>query len=73
MTRNPRALAVVAIITIFLPLQRFFGSPSFEVMRAVDMVLLFAAGMSTGVLVVALANLRRQGKQGTPAAGSSSD
>lgn len=60
MKRNPRALAIIAILTVFLPLQRFFASPSFEVMRAVDMVLLFAAGMSTGALVVMLGVLRRE-------------
>ena len=65
MTRNPRVLAIVAIVAILLPLQRFFNSPSFELMRAVDMVLLFTAGMATGVLLVAI--LHRKRLQGSSA------
>jgi hypothetical protein len=60
MSRKPGVLVVIAIVAVFLPLMRFFNSPSFEVMRAVDMVLLFGAGMATGVLLVALGVIRQR-------------
>lgn len=64
MIRKPRALAIVAVVCVLLPLLRLFSSPSFEPMRAVDLILLFTAGMATGVLLVALNVLRRQANDG---------
>lgn len=51
---KPAAFGVLAVVCILHPLTRFFESPTFETARAVDIVLVFVAGMMTGALIVAL-------------------
>jgi hypothetical protein len=53
-TRNKAvAFGFVAIVFIALPLQRFASSPTFDTARAVDLVLVFGAGMMTAALIAA--------------------
>jgi len=53
------ALSAFALVCLLQPLLRFTASPSFETGRAVDLLLVFAAGMSAGVVLVALKLHRR--------------
>ncbi len=46
------ALASLALVCILQPMMRFLESPTFETARAVDIVLVFASGMMSGVLLV---------------------
>jgi len=56
---KPAALGALAFVCIIQPLMRFANSPTFETARAVDIVLVFASGMMTGVLIAALIQRRR--------------
>jgi len=56
---KPAALGALAFVCIIQPLMRFASSPTFETARAVDIVLVFASGMMTGVLVAALVQRSR--------------
>lgn len=49
---------VLSIVCCLHPLLRFASSPSFDVIRAVDMLLLFASGLGAGVLVALLMQRR---------------
>lgn len=51
---KPAALVIIAVICILHPLMRFMDSPTFETARAVDILLVFASGMMTGILISAL-------------------
>lgn len=46
-------LILIAGVCLWLPLMRFFSSPTWESARAVDIVLVFAAGTVAGALITA--------------------
>ena len=47
---NPAVLGLLAIIFVFNPMMRFFGSSTLNPVRPVDIALVFASGMMAGVL-----------------------
>ena len=53
---NPRiiGLALLAVLLVIQPLLKFAASPSFEAARAVDLLLIFASGMMSGVLLTSV-------------------
>lgn len=53
MSKNNRIPLVVALIIALTTLARAFASPSYEVMRNVDVLLFIAGGMALGVALAA--------------------
>lgn len=53
---NPRiiGLALLAVLLVIQPLLKFAASPSFGAARAVDLLLIFASGMMSGVLLTSV-------------------
>lgn len=49
-----RSLMVILVVIIIPGLVRSINSSAFESVRSVDMVILFATGMATGVLIVTI-------------------
>jgi uncharacterized membrane-anchored protein len=49
-----RSLIVILVVVIIPGLLRLINSSAFESVRSVDIVILFATGMVTGVLIVTI-------------------
>lgn len=59
MTKKNIALVALATSLVVLPLARFAASPSFEAARAVDLLLVFASGMTAGGLAASVIGRKR--------------
>jgi hypothetical protein len=54
-----RFWTILSVLFVILPLTRFVASPTYELGRAVDMLLLFASGVSAGAAMTAILGRRR--------------
>ena len=62
MNKNNRIPLIVGLIIALTTLGRAFASPSFELMRNVDILLFIAGGMALGVALVAAFTMIRESR-----------
>jgi len=51
-----RILMIIMVVIIIPGISRTISSSAFDTVRSVDIIMLFAAGMATGVLIVTAKN-----------------